>query len=173
MDNDPRAESAPVDKAGAAAHPAAVGELIRSRRTMVLATCAHGAPWAAPVYYVYSDPGFYFFSSPVSRHIEQSLSTGTASAAVFADSDRWEQIQGLQMEGTITKVGSRAERLKIAARFLIKFPLARSFIEAGGPRIENAPYVGDRVQLYVFIPESAYYLDNRTGFGKRMPVDFR
>jgi hypothetical protein len=56
-------------------------------------------------------------------------------------------------------------------RFLLKFPFARPFLETGPSRSETQPRVGDRVQLYVFVPQAVYYLDNHLGFGKRKQID--
>jgi uncharacterized protein len=148
-------------------YSAGAKKLIRTQRTMILSTCGTG-PWAAPVYYVHVHPGFYFFSSPKSRHIEEGLAAA-ASAAIFADSDRWEEIQGLQMTGSIAAVTRRSEQVKAVARFLLKFPFARPFLTADASH-QDPPHVADRVQLYVFSPQQVYYLNNRLGFGKRVPV---
>lgn len=145
--------------------------LIRTRRTMVLATGAAGDPWAAPVYYVYSTPGFYFFSSPNARHIEQALAAGTAAAAIFHDSDRWEEIQGVQMRGAVKAVRKRSEQLKAGARFLVKFPFAKTFLQTGGQAPNGPPKIGDKVRLYVFIPRAAYYVNNQLGFGRRVALE--
>ncbi|RJQ70836.1 MAG: hypothetical protein C4519_19705 [Desulfobacteraceae bacterium] len=171
MTRNPELKAAPADAAGAASHRIAAQALIRRARTLVLSTSAAGAPWAAPVYYVYVNPGFFFFSSPRARHIEQGISAGTAAAAIFADSERWEEIQGLQMSGTVSAVRKRSEQLKVVARFLLKFPFARPFLESEPSRKQNRPHVGDRVQLYVFVPRETYYLNNRLGFGQRVLVD--
>jgi uncharacterized protein len=145
--------------------------LIRAQRTMVLATGSDAEPWAAPVYYVYSAPGFYFFSSPKARHIEQALAGGTAAAAIFHDSDQWEQIQGIQMSGSVTLVRKRSEQLKAGARFMIKFPFAKPFFKKGAQQSSAQPQLGDKVKFYAFIPKSAYYVNNQLGFGKRLPID--
>jgi uncharacterized protein len=165
--NSAAAETTATPKAATDPHEKLARTLIREQRTMVLGTCSGQAPWTAPVYYVHLESGFYFFSSPNARHIAES--PGAASAAIFADSERWEQIQGLQMSGTIRQVSRTAEKLKAVAHFLLKFPFARPFLQAEGSK-EDQPHVGDRVQIYVFVPQQAYYLNNRLGFGKRVPV---
>jgi uncharacterized protein YhbP (UPF0306 family) len=144
--------------------------LIGDRWTMVLSTSAADEPWVAPVYYVYSAPGFYFFSSPHARHIEQGLSGHRAAAAIFIDSDHWEDIQGLQMAGVIIEVTQLAEQLKIGTRFILKFPFARSFLQGGPQQPDAPPRVGDKVRLYQFLPHEVYYTNNRLGFGRRIPV---
>lgn len=146
--------------------------LIRNQRTMVIATGSTQNAWAAPVYFVYSAPRFYFFSSPHSRHIEQSQAAESVAAAIFTDSDEWEKIQGLQMSGRIQLVIKKTEQIKIGARFIMKFPFAEPFLHSdkGGKGADGAPNVADRVKLYAFVPSEIYYVNNRTGFGKKMQI---
>lgn len=153
-----------------AIHRASVQVLIAERRTMALSTCADRAPWAAPVYYVYHAPGFYFFSSPLARHIQQGLSNGLTAAAIFVDSDRWEEIQGIQMLGVLQVVTRLSEQAGAMARFLWKFPFARPFLQSGPQEAGGTPKIGDKVRLYRFVPHEIYYTNNRLGFGRRIAV---
>ena len=145
--------------------------LIRSRRTMVLATGTAATPWATPVYYAYSPRGFYFFSSPDARHIIQALAPGTAAAAIFSDSDQWEEIQGVQMSGSVRVVDQPLEQIEAGARFVAKFPFARTFLRSGGSKGGSAPQLGDKVRLYVLTPDEVFYVNNRLGFGLRLPIE--
>jgi uncharacterized protein YhbP (UPF0306 family) len=151
-------------------HRALVQALIAECRTMVLATCAEQAPWAAPVYYVYHAPGFYFFSSPRARHIQQGLSDRLAAAAIFADSTQWEDIQGIQMAGGLQEVSRLSEQAGAVGRFLWKFPFARPFLQGGSQEAGGPPKLGDKVRLYRFVPHEIYLTNNRVGFGQRSPV---
>lgn len=147
-------------------------ELIRSRRTMVLATALDDMPWAAPVYFVYKAPGFYFFSSPTAHHIVQGINHRVA-ATIFADSGQWEDIQGVQMCGHMELIHKKTALINIGARFILKFPFAEPFLAPGrktGIRDDRAPHVGNRVQLYGYFPSEIFYVNNRFGFGKRVPI---
>jgi uncharacterized protein YhbP (UPF0306 family) len=141
--------------------------LIQRQRTMVLATRMGQASWAAPVYYVYVAPGFYFFSAPRSVHIIQALDGPASAAAIYADGDRLEQIEGVQMTGPIAQVKKRLEQIKITTRFLSKLPLAKALL--GDPR--SAIDVSQKTNLYRFTPEKIYYMDNRASFGGRFEID--
>ena len=44
--------------------------LLKNTKTMVLAVDGGDGPWAVPVYYLFSSPGIYFFSSPRSKHAQ-------------------------------------------------------------------------------------------------------
>ena len=154
-----------------AGHQAQAKALIRQQRTMVVAISAADGPWIAPVYYVYYASGFYFFSSPQARHIEQSMPEQSAAVSIFRDSDQWQDIQGLQMSGNISAIVKRSEQLKAGARFLIKFPFARPFLRSDSQHKSEAPALGKKVRMFVFRPRSAYYVNNRLGFGQRVPID--
>ena len=61
-------------------------ELIGDQSTLTLATADASGPWSAPVYFVFIDGRFYFFSSPESRHIQQAVLTGqVAELAGYAE----------------------------------------------------------------------------------------
>ena len=154
-----------------AGHLAQAKALIRQQRTMVIAISAADGPWTAPVYYVYYASAFYFFSNPRARHIEQSTPEQSAAVSIFRDSDQWQEIQGLQMSGNISAVAKRSEQLKAGARFLIKFPFARPFLQPGSQHEGEAPALGEKVRMFVFRPRSAYYVNNKLGFGQRVPID--
>ncbi len=141
--------------------------LIRQQRTLVLSTCRDHTPWAAPVYYVYVAPGFYFYSSPHSEHVRQALAQHAAAGAIFADGNRIEQIQGVQMSGQIAPVEKRTEQVMITARFLVKFPMAKPFLSETKDRADK---LKPKVTLYRFSPEKVCYTDNRSGFGRRYEI---
>ena len=143
-------------------------ELVHGQRTLVLATCRDNTPSAAPVYYLFHGGEFYFFSSPRALHIEQSLAQGKCAAAIFADSDKWEQIRGLQMTGRVEQIQSTPRGLAITGRFVLKFPFSKSFLQGGDPSV---PSLAGRVNLYGFIPDSAFVVSNRQSFGRRLAVD--
>jgi uncharacterized protein YhbP (UPF0306 family) len=144
--------------------------LVTRQRTLVLATCISGSAWSTPVYYVYSPPGFCFFSSPRSRHVAQAQANPSAAAAISSDGEQWEQIQGIQMSGKIAQVTRKLHIIRITGSFLIKFPFARSFLENSTAPGRIGLNISERVCLYAFIPEQIFYTNNRFGFGRRFAV---
>lgn len=141
--------------------------LIHRQRTMVLATRMDQASWAAPVYYVHVAPGFYFFSAPHCVHIIQALNAPPSAAAIYADGDRLEQIEGVQMTGHIAQVKKRLEQINITTRFLSKLPLAKALLSDARSTID----VSQKTNLYRFTPEKIFYMDNRAGFGRRLEIE--
>lgn len=133
-----------------------VRRLIESETTMVLATAGEdGAAAAAPLFYL---PGaalaLYWLSAERSRHSRNIARRPKAAAAVYRSVARWQEIQGVQMEGAAEAVRDRAERERILVLYRRRF--------APGPELE--PAIGEST-LYVFRPRWLRYLDNAEGFG--------
>ena len=149
------------------AYQAAAGRLIRDRLTLVLATGKKHQPWCTPVYYVYMSPGFYFYSSRNARHSQHIRNQSTCAAAIFTDGENWEDIQGIQMNGTVIEVDKKTEKIKATAHYLAKFPFAAKFFSNSETNVLN---LAKTVEMYLFSPIEAYYTNNRLGFGQRVLV---
>ncbi|MDR3567721.1 MAG: pyridoxamine 5'-phosphate oxidase family protein [Syntrophobacteraceae bacterium] len=148
-------------------------KLIEEQHTMTLATSGAKGPWAAPVYYVFLESAFYFFSNPSSRHIEESLKSRRTSAAIFSPVTGWQDIRGLQMSGAVETVSPGAAALRAMRSYLQKFPFTRDFFNPSDLIDFKAFSVRFRVSLYRFEPDLAYYLDNSIKFGFRERVHFK
>ena len=142
--------------------------LIRRQRTMVLATSKEGRPWSAPVYYIYFAPGFYFFSSPRSLHVEQMLDSDLTAASIHADGERLDELEGIQMSGRIEHIAKSLLKLSVTSRYLIKFPLARPLLSGMRTSVKD---LRSRVELYTFIPDTIYYMNHQMGFGRRTAIE--
>ena len=151
---------------------AAAMELIQIQSALTLATSGEAGPWSAPVYYVYIDGSFYFFSSPQSRHIQQSLKSGLAAASLFNQTDSWQTIRGIQMVGTVERVRSSALVLKVIAAYLKRFPFTRDFFPDTPTPGPDAFFSRFKAKLFMFTPMQVFYTDNRFGFGYRQPIDW-
>lgn len=137
---------------------------------MTLATSNNAEAWAAPVYYVFHDSGFYFLSDPQSRHIQEALEGGQVSAAIHAPSFDWQEIRGMQMSGQVEHVSGKIEALKAAGAYLRKFPFTKDFFTSGITLDIAAFESRFGVKLYRFDPSLTYYLDNKIRFGFREEV---
>jgi uncharacterized protein YhbP (UPF0306 family) len=146
--------------------------LIEDAAVMTLAVTTAEGPWAAPVYFVYrsADTGFYFFSSPESRHVTAGLETGGCGAAIFRSAQIWQEICGLQMRGMLTPAtdlkGGQALSL-----YLNKFPfsrglLSRTLLADGKVSLEAFRNLLG-VRLYRFRASQIEWTDNRIRFGYR------
>jgi hypothetical protein len=136
-------------------------ELIDAVWTMTLATSGETGPWSAPVYYLYREKRFYFFSSPASRHILEGDGRPCA-ASIFRVHECVDHLEGIQMNGTVQsqKPGIRSAGAAgaYARRFGIPVP-GSDFLAF----FQNAFHA----RLYAFLPDQVYHMDNGKGFGNR------
>jgi uncharacterized protein YhbP (UPF0306 family) len=146
--------------------------LIQGESTFTLATAGESGPWSAPVYYVYANRGFYFFSSPQSRHIAEAMVSGKAAASLFRAADSWQAICGIQMQGTLERVYSVAWSIKVIAIYLKRFSFARDFFPGNPSPDLDAFFSRFKAHLYAFRPTAVYYIDNRFGLGTRQRIDW-
>jgi uncharacterized protein len=136
-------------------------DLISHVRVMTLATAKESRPWSAPVYYLFTDKKFYFFSSPDSRHIRDG-NNQACSASIFRTHDMVENLEGLQMGGHILEPGSKRQAAAAALAY------ARQFgISVSGTDIPGFFETVFHARLYMFEPDLVCYMDNRKGFGSR------
>ena len=144
--------------------------LIRGESTLTLATADETGPWSAPVYYVFLNGRFYFFSSPQSRHIQQAMDSGEAAASLFHQADAWQAIRGIQMAGRIERVRSAALAVKAIAIYLKQFPCTWEFFPGDPLPDLDAFFSRFKARLYAFTPSDVFYLDNRCGLGSRQRI---
>jgi uncharacterized protein YhbP (UPF0306 family) len=143
--------------------------LILTQKTLVLAT-ADPDPWAAPVYYVYQLRRFCFFSASDSRHVTAALASDRCAASVCRDSDNWREIEGLQMDGTLGRIPVGAEALQVFRVYLEKFPAVREFF--ANAAFDFAQFTQRfRTQLFAFVPQRVFYVNNQAGLGQRREID--
>jgi uncharacterized protein YhbP (UPF0306 family) len=141
---------------------------IRRQRTMVLATSQQDRPWSAPVFYIYFSLRFFFFSSPRSLHVRQMLTSGLTAASIYADGERLDQLEGIQMSGGVEHITTSLLKLSVTSRYLIKFPLAKPLFSR---RPSAAGNLLDRVELYAFRPDTLHYMNHHMSFGGRTAVE--
>lgn len=147
-----------------------VQALILSRSTITLATCSGASAWAAPVYYFYERAGFYFFSSPASRHVTDAVATGQAAGSIYSEGIGWKDIRGIQMSGSISKIVSPVEAARAIAGYLKKFSFTGDFFS--GSKADLDGFFGRfGVRLYCFRPRLVVYSDNSIRFGYRAEID--
>ena len=145
--------------------------LIEGQNTMTLATAQGDAAWAAPVYYVFFRSAFYFFSDPGSRHIQESLASCQASAAIHSDASSWKEIRGVQMSGSLNMVSGKLEAVETIGKYLKKFGFTQDFFSKDQTMDLDAFAKRFHVRLYKFKPTLIYYLDNSIRFGFREAID--
>jgi uncharacterized protein YhbP (UPF0306 family) len=134
---------------------------LAAHNTMTLATVGpDGAPHATDVYYAETgDLELLFVSLPGSRHARNLAHDPRIAATVHADSTRWRDIQGVQLEGVCRRVTAE-ERVLAWARYTAKF----SFVLA------DAALAGalQKVDMYRVAPDWLRWIDNTIGLGHNL-----
>jgi len=106
------------------------------------------------------DLRIYWFSSARSIHSRNLKRDPRVSVTVYAATDEWKEIRGVQIRGTACAVTDRAVRRTIAAAYVERFRLGKVFQAAMA-----------RSRLYCFEPSWIRYIDNSRGFGYRCTVE--
>ncbi len=156
------------------ANLAAVRRMLEAHNTITLATCAAGRPWAASLFFA-SDKrlNLFFVSDHRTRHARDIEASPSAFATVNADTDRWTDVKGLQIEGHVS-VLTGLDRVKALRRYLAKFPDVRALFEAPGSDDERT--IAERLKaanLYRLAPTWIRLIDNSRWFGYKAEFDLR
>ncbi len=167
-----------------------VEKLIKSLKVMTLATPWEGGVWSAPLYYLYKNGRFYFFSSPASKHIvgafyekekcvsekeSKNRDVSIVAASIFQDDADFRAIKGIQMQGRVDIVTEIREAISIAVVYAAKFNLmkrVRSSTKSVSLDLLERLKRQFHAELYQFIPSQMIYMDNsvRIGFKKEITL---
>ena len=150
-------------------------KLITHSAVMTLATRNRESAWSAPVYYLFTDGRFYFFSNPDSRHVQEGESR-VCGASIFRDDPCFENLEGIQMSGRIAPGGKGMEAAKAALAYCrrhgIKLDIPGDTGSASLPgNILTVFASAYHARLYCFEPDQVFYMDNSRGFGNRIQVE--
>ena len=146
--------------------------VIQETRVMTLAVSKKDVPWSSPVYFVFYDNRFYFFSNDASAHIQHAGDKKTVSVSIFQDADNMDMIFGLQMSGKVEKVSGTGLYLNVVKKYVKKFDFLHKIF---GPEvIRNRNFFLEKFtsSLYCFYPERIFMSDNsRTTTGSSRELD--
>lgn len=135
-----------------------VHSFLADHTTLTLATIGpEGEPHAADLYYAQTgDLILYFISVPGSRHAGNVARDPRVAATIHADSTRWRDIRGVQLEGRCVRVAV-TERATAWAHYTAKFP----FVLTDAALARALQKVG----VYRITPHWLRWIDNTTGLG--------
>lgn len=146
-------------------------ELMDSVTTMTLACSVDDEPWAADVYFARQGFDLVFFSSPRSRHSRFFADNPRAAATVHGEYEKWQQIKGLQLEGSVKPIVGAVALGRATATYLKRYPFVREFLTNPASISREAVAKISKVGLYVFSTRSVRYVDNSAGFGTRWKLE--
>lgn len=146
---------------GCAEALAVVRAFLGERYTLTLATIGpDGHPQAADVYYAETDDLIlYFISIPGSRHATNIARDPHVAATIHADTTRWRDIRGVQLEGICLRV-TGVERARAWALYTAKYP----FVVADAALARAV----QKVSLYRITPRWLHWIDNASGLGHNL-----
>jgi uncharacterized protein YhbP (UPF0306 family) len=139
-----------------------IRELLRSQTTLVLATTDENSmPRSTPLFFVADeDLRLYWFSSRSSLHSKNCVRHPEVSIAVSRNVHRWQEIEGVQMQGLVSIVTDPALRKPIACDYSARFQLGNFFT-----------FAIQRSSLYCFAPSWVRYLNNARRFGYKFELN--
>jgi uncharacterized protein YhbP (UPF0306 family) len=142
-------------------HTQQVAAFLKSQSTLSLATTAgDGTPHVAPLFYFADDDlRLYWLSSASSLHSRNLKRSPRASVSIYAPTERWQEIRGVQMRGAVAIITARSTRSEIVEAYCSRFHLEPHF----------QPAIA-RSRLYRFQPEWIRYLDNSKRFGYKFEL---
>lgn len=135
-----------------------VDEFLAKHSTLTLATTtADGLPQAAPLFFAAADDGsLLFVSGAKSRHCLNIAANGRAAVTVYGETWNWNEIAGVQMEGTVSAIPAGPEREAAWESYKAKFPFVVEFEDEVS-----------RSNFYRFTPRWVRLIDNSLRFGYR------
>jgi uncharacterized protein YhbP (UPF0306 family) len=140
--------------------------MLEAHSTATLATAGPGGPWAAAVFYASdADLNLYFVTDPGTRHGTNLENDARVAAAIHADVANWNDVRGLQLEGT-ARIVAETGRLAAFEIYLRRFPDVRRLSEAPGNDAQRQIGVRlGRIPLWRLAPSRIRIVDNRERFG--------
>ena len=145
-------------------------DFLRQHNTLTLATLGPaGEPQAAAVFYVTDDElNIFFLSNPESRHGLNLSRQPRVAATIQADGQDWQEITGLQFEGTAVMIEGARDNARVTRLFAERFDFLRALRgdeDEGVPVALRGPLANSR--FYVLRPAWIRLIDNRLGFGHK------
>lgn len=140
------------------AHELALAYLA-AHQVMTLATTGPQGVWAAAVFYVNDGFDLFFLSAGHTRHAQNFTAVPHLAATIQEDYRDWQQIQGIQMEGSVSLLADVSRETAIE-QYRQKYP----FLAQADAPMQAALA---KVNWYVLKPERLFFIDNRLGLGHR------
>lgn len=133
---------------------------LAGHNVVTLATTSPAGPWAAAVFYASDGFDLIFLSAAHTRHAADLAREPRVAGTIQEDYRRWQDIQGIQLEGT-ARLLAGGERDAAVALYQRKFPFTGEDAESPIARAMA------RVGFYRLTPRVLHLIDNSRGFGHR------
>lgn len=134
-------------------------DYLATHQVMTVATNGPEGLWAAAVFYVNAGFDLIFLSAGHTRHVLNFTAVPRIAATIQEDYRDWQQIKGIQLEGSVSLLTNVSRETSIA-RYLQKYP----FLAQADANMQNALA---KVNWYLLQPERLFFIDNSLGLGHR------
>lgn len=158
----PKTRSAPTDLT------TRLRAFLSENTTFTIATVSDmGAPHACDLFYAHGDDlTLYFLSDPKTRHVQNLMLGRHVSVTIHGQSRGWEDIRGIQLEGTAVRVEDAAERARGFALYIAKYGFVKQWLTSASVLGSLLKGLGV-VELYKITPDWMRLIDNSLGFGHK------
>lgn len=140
----------------------AVQRLLTQGHVLTLACHDAQGCWVAPVFYAHEGLDLYFLSSPRSRHAAALAFDARCAGAVHAPAQRWQDIAGLQLAGTVAALDGPA-----AAHARQVYALRYPFVDGADGGDEALALALRKSTCYRLRVDQLVLVDNTRGLGAR------
>lgn len=139
-----------------------IAALLKEQSTLALSTVdPAGQGCVAPLFYIADEQySLYWISSESSQHSRNLKLHPNAAVTVFANTEKWQEIRGVQMRGAVMVITDKKQRSELINKYCERFHLKNLF------RLAIS-----RSTLFVFQPDHIRYTDNSQKFGFRIELE--
>ena len=138
-----------------------IEEYLSKRKYLTLGTSSkNGMPLTHPMAYVNIGTNIYFLTNKESRKIKNIIENPNVAYSVYDQTDHFDEIRLLQMEGKAEEVKDEKESKTVIEMLKVKFPYSH-FI----------PVETDTIIIKIS-PKSCYFSDYNKRFGKIEKIEF-
>ena len=138
-----------------------IEEYLSKRKFLILGTSSkNGKPLTHPLAYINIGTDVYFLTSKSSRKVKNILENPNVAYSIFDQTDHYDEIRLLQMEGKAEEIDDNKESETIIKMLVNKFPY-----------FHGLPINSDNVVIKIS-PKFGYYSDYNRRLGKIEKVEF-
>jgi uncharacterized protein len=145
---------------------------LASRTVLNLATSGPAGLWVSAVLYINDGTTLYFTSVAATRHGVNMLATGNVAGTISDECREFQQMKGLQLEGSVEHVDDPNELRRVVRGYLKQFPFAAGLWhgESDADVIARDPGIHG---FYRIIPTRVLFTDNEHAPGAReeLPIE--
>lgn len=138
-----------------------IAALLKEQSTLALSTVdSNGQACVAPLFYIADEEfSLYWISSESSLHSANLKLHPNAAVTVYANTEKWQEIRGVQMRGMVMVIKDKTQRSDLIKKYCRRFQLKNLF------RLAIS-----RSTLFAFRPDFIRYTDNSEKFGFRIEL---